>query len=295
MTTLRNSISRTLLRVALPALAAMTLAACACDAGSSEDSKGALELHGRDYVQAFANEVNLQLDTRKANVALIARCGRLRKDMPRGIEFTHVGIAVFEAVKRDDGRVGHTYSVYNLYQGLDGDKGKSHLVQDFTFDMCAGAVEPEIGVIIPSPALQARLLAAVRSPAYAAMHNVDYNLIANPAVDQYDNCVTHTLKILFAAIYQTDEETRVYENIRRYFEPESIRLSIVERIGAQFMSDIHTADQRGRNVKTATFGSLRRFLEKHGLMEDYFIVRMEPPAAANNAPAARSPTTQGRP
>ncbi|MFA5257555.1 MAG: DUF2145 domain-containing protein [Opitutales bacterium] len=257
------------------------LLTCTLDAGSRQSSKQAIDRYGAEYVQQLTDEVNAQMDARQVNVALIARCGRLRADLPEGVDFTHVGIAVFEAVVREDGKVGYTYSVYNLYQGVDGDMGKSHLVQDFTFDLCSGAVEPEIAVIVPSDALQKRILEVIRSPAYAALHNPKYNLIANPFNDQFDNCVTHTLKILVAAIYNTDDQERIYEDINSYFKPEEINLSVAERIGVNFMSGVSDDDQSSRHVKTATFGSLKRFLDEYKLTKDYFVVRVEPPKPAS--------------
>jgi len=258
----------------------LALITCKLEAGSSQNSKQAIDRYGAAYVQQLSDTVNEQMDARKVNVALIARCGRLRADLPKGIDFTHVAIAVFEPVMREDGKVGYTYTIYNLYQGVDGDMGKSHLVQDFTFDLCSGAIEPEIGVIVPSDELQKRILDVIRSPAYVSLHNPKYNLIANPNNDQYDNCVTHTLKVLFAAIYKTDDQARIYEDIHQYFKPEEIKLSVMEQIGVNFMSGVSNDDQESRTAKTATFGSLKRFLGDNGLLKDSFVVRVEPPLVA---------------
>ncbi len=246
------------------------------DAGSAQQSYQAIDRYGAEYVEKLSAEVNRQMDERKVNVAFIARCGRPRAEMPEGIDFTHVGIAVFEPVLRDDGQLGYTYCVYNLYQGVDGDKDRSQLVQDFTFDMCSGAVEPEIGIIVPSDELQLRILEVLRSPAYVKFHNPKYNLLANPFNDQYDNCVTHTLKVLVASIYKSDDPERVFSNIRQYFKPSIIKLSMVERIGVNFMSGVSNKDVEDGKYQTATYASLRDFLSEYKLLKECFVVRVEP-------------------
>ena len=224
--------------------------------------------------EAFADKINTALDARKVNVALVARAGRSREDLPEGIEFTHVGIAIFEPVQVGEDEIYYTYTVYNLYHNIDGDPARSGLVQDFMVDMAAGAVEPEIGVIVPCEALQQRLMDTVRSPIYTKLHNPDYNLIANPYNDRFDNCVTHTLKVLFAAIYNTDDPDRIQANINAYFKAHEVDVPFVKRFGAGFISAVSFADQ-GMQAKTATFGSLRRFLEQENLLKEYFEVPLE--------------------
>jgi hypothetical protein len=267
--------TRTPMRALIALCLSLILATPALDAGSSQASRQAIDLHGVAYVQKLADTVNKELDARKANVAIIARCGRLRSELPEGVTFTHVAFAVFEPVQAPDGHIGYTYTVYNLYQGVDGNKSRSQLVQDYTFDLCAGAVEPEIGIIIPTDELQKRILAVIRSPAYADFHNPNYNLIANPFNELYDNCVTHTLKVVVAAIYQTSDQKRVYENIRSYFKAEEFKLSVIEKVGVNLLGGVSDDDQDGRSVKTATYNSMERFLKEYGLLKEALVVRVE--------------------
>src|SRR5262249_1189239 len=118
------------------------------------------------------------------------RTGRLQKDLPRGIRYTHVAFVVFEPVRGDDGAVFHTYTVYNLYQEPPDRDDHAYLKQDFTYNFVAGVAEPEIAVCVPDEALQRRILGVIRSPAYRALFHPEYNLFANPWTDKYDNCVT---------------------------------------------------------------------------------------------------------
>ncbi len=259
----------------LSLLAGTTLALCGlfatpAHAGSSADSKVGVEKFGDDAIRGFAMHLNQALDARKANVAILARSGRPRSQLPSGVAYTHVAIAVFEPVRAADGRVAYTYTVYNLYQGDQGKEDRSYLAQDFTYDFVAGCAEEDVAVCIPVEALQKRLLAVIRSPAYAALHNPAYNIVANPWREQFDNCVTHTLKVCMAAIYRTDDETRIRENIRTYFKPTPIHLGPIRSLGSNFMRGFSHEDEEPTGLQTATYSSLKAFLEANHLLKDSF-------------------------
>lgn len=243
-------------------------------AASSSGSVAGVEKYGEAAIRDFTLRLNDELDARGVNVAIVARAGRSRAKMPAGINYTHVGIIVFEAVRSADGSIAHTYTVYNLYQGDEGRDDRSYLAQDFTYDFLAGVLEPDVAVCVPSEVLQRRLLAVVRSPAYRALHNPVYNLVANPSVDRFDNCVTHTLKICVAAIYQTDDRTRIYDDIRAYFRPTPVRLGPLQSFGSAFMRSISREDMDPSGLRTATYDSLKTFLESNGLVKEAFTLRI---------------------
>ena len=113
-------------------------------------------------------------------MAIVARAGRKAEDLPKGIAYTHTGFFVYSDITLADGRVVPGYVVYNLYQGLDGDKARSYLEQDFPINMVADMAEPYLGVIIPTPDMQNKILGVISSPRYAAMHVERYSLLANP-------------------------------------------------------------------------------------------------------------------
>lgn len=115
----------------------------------------------------------------------------------------------------------------------------------------------------------------IRSPAYRALHTADYNIVANPWVDRYDNCVTHTLKVCVAAIYQTDDRARIYDNIRIYFTPTRVQLGPLQSLGARFNAAVKHDDAEGSGLQTATWESLQAFLASNGLVKETFTVRLE--------------------
>lgn len=243
-------------------------------AGGSADSTFGVEKFGEAMMRDLTLKLNDELDRHRVNVALIARAGRPRSEMPRGVNYTHVALAVFEAVKTPDGAVSYVYTVYNLYQGAEGREDRSFLKQDLTYDFVCGTAETDLAVCVPTEALQRRLLAVIRSPAYAALQNPDYNIVANPWVDRFDNCATHTLKVCLAAIYQTDDRVRLYRNARAYFRPTRIRLGPLQALGSNFMAGLSRADMDHAGLQTATYDSLRDFLGDNGLIQESFLVRL---------------------
>jgi hypothetical protein len=195
--------------------------------------------------------------------------------LPRGLRYTHVAFVVFEAVRDEADQIFHTYTVYNLYQGADGRSDRSFLKQDLVYDFVAGVAEKDIAVCVPSEGLQRRILQVIRSPAYAQLHIPEYNLVANPWRNRFDNCVTHTLKVILAAIYETDDPIRLYRNSRAYFRPTRLALGPLRTIGSHFVEGVSWKDAEPHGLQTATYESLEAFLRENELLTDAFIVAME--------------------
>lgn len=239
----------------------------------SEAAKVGVEKYGDKPIRDFALRVNDQLDSRRANVAIIARCGRPRSEMPAGVRYTHVAIAVFEAVRGADGIPFHTYAVYNLYQD-SAQEDRSYLKQDLMYHFVAGIDAPDVAISIPIEPLQKRLLAVIRSPAYRELYIPAYNLLANPWADRYDNCATHTLKVVVAAIYDTTDRARINANIRAYFTPTPIRLGFLRSLGSHFMTAVKHDDAAPSGLQTATYDSMQAFLQSNRLLSDSFTLSL---------------------
>ncbi len=243
-------------------------------AGSSASSVVGIEKYGELAIAEFATKVEQALDERQVNVAIMARAGRYQEDLPKGVEYTHCGIAVFEAVRSPEGKISYVYTVYNLYQGAGGRKNRSHLVQDFVYDMCAGIAEPKIGIIIPNEKIQREMLKVLRSPFYSELHNENYNLIANPYNDDFDNCVSHTLEVVVAAKLQTTNAQEVNNTIQDTYDAHIMKLSLFQEIGIGFMEGATLDDQASNNIYTATFGSVRDYMREQGIVEDFIEITM---------------------
>lgn len=215
-----------------------------------------------EQIIKFAKQVEKALAAKGAHVALLARVGRPPAEMPEGMHFTHVSFAVYSQITAADGRIMPGYAIYNLYQ-QDKHPEISSLVQDFPVDFFAGVAVMEAGIIIPSAELQQRLLNVISSPTYAALHDPHYSLIANPYTLGRQNCTEHTLDVINAAIYQTDNINTIKANEKAYFEAQPVNVSPLKlALGSMFSAEVSTSDQPGKPV-TATFETIGKYLQKY--------------------------------
>lgn len=241
----------------------LTLGAGSVSAGSSSAANPVLPA---DQVAGFAVQVQNDLIDRGARVAIVARTGRDPALLPEGVQYTHLAFWVFSDMTYADGRRGTGYRVYNLYQRA-GQPSVSDLVQDSPADFFAAAHKLDAGIIIPTPALQDRLLRVIDSPTYAALHNPRYAVLANPADGRFQNCTEHTLNVLMAAVYGTSDPARIKANIATYFKPQPIPVDGLQRALGGLASSALTTSDHGAQVKTATYGSVARFMQQFGLAD----------------------------
>ncbi|MEL6838882.1 MAG: DUF2145 domain-containing protein [Pseudomonadota bacterium] len=247
--------------IAILAIVAGSILPASVNAGSSAAANPVLPAAD---VAAFSNRVQQDLAARGANVAIVARVGRDPALLPAGIDYTHVAFWVYSRIRQADGRMGMGYRVHNLYQ-RNGDLTRSDLVQDSPADFFAAAHSLDAGVIIPDPRLQQQLLDVIGSPTYAALHNPTYSVLANPGSSQFQNCTEHTLDVLMAALYDTADPRQIKANIAAHFAPQQVRLNGLQRLLAPAASQALTTADHGSVVRTATFGSIARFMETNAL------------------------------
>jgi hypothetical protein len=248
------------------AITLATLTPLVANAGSSAATSPLLP---QAEVAAFSNRVQHDLASRGANVAIVSRVGRDPSVLPNGINYTHVAFWVYSRITQADGTTGMGYRVYNLYQTA-GDLSKSTLVQDTPADFFAGAHSLDAGVIIPDPRLQRKLVDVIASPAYAQLHNPVYSVLANPVTGQFQNCTEHTLNVLFAALYDTSDQHQIRANIAAHFEPQLVQIGGLKRLLAPAASQALTTADHGAEVRTATFGSIARFMQSNDLADEIY-------------------------
>ncbi|MXQ08608.1 DUF2145 domain-containing protein [Alphaproteobacteria bacterium GH1-50] len=254
--------------IALAFAAMITLLPSFAAAGSSEAGEAILPAH---EVAAFSNKVQQELAAKGARVAIVARTGRDPADLPDGIRYTHVAYWVYSHITLENGEKGFGYRAYNLYQTSE-DLTVSKLVQDSPADFFAGAYKLDAGIIIPDERLQDKLLATIASPSYAKLHNANYSVLANPADPRFQNCTEHTLDVLMASLYGTDNRMKIKANIAAHFTPQQIEIGGFKRMLAPVASgDLRTSDH-GSDVGTATFSTIGRFMVKYDLADDVFAV-----------------------
>jgi hypothetical protein len=123
----------------------------------------------------------------------------------------------------------------------------------------------DAGVIIPDVRMQEKLLKVIASSTYAALHNPQYSVLANPNSSQFQNCTEHTLDVLMAGLYGTSDIAQIKANIAAYFEPQHIQINGLKRALASVASLALTTADHGATVSTATFKSIARFTDANGL------------------------------
>lgn len=213
-------------------------------------------------IAVFAKKVERALAAEGARVAILARMGRPLSEMPEGMRFTHAAFAVYSNITTADGRVLPGYAIFNLYQTSD-QPDVSELMQDYPLDFFSGVAQLEAGIIIPSPELQARLLNLIGTPAYAALHEPRYSLIANPYTVGRQNCTEFVLDVINAAIYQTTDIRQLKASAKAYFTAQPVKVNPLKLLlGSMFMSQISTSDHPGEPV-TATFERIGQYLQTY--------------------------------
>jgi len=227
------------------------------------------EKFSAEDLSAFAKKIEKTLAGKGARVFIIGRMGRPANEMPEGIKFTHTALAVYSMLETDDGAVVPGYTIYNLYQRNE-EPHISDLIKDYPVDFFSSAQELRAGIVIPSAGLQERLIKTINSDIYKQLHEPKYSAIASPYTLEYQNCTEHTLDVINAAIYQTDDIDQIKVNTTAYFKAQPVNVSGFKlALGSIFMSDVSISDHTG-TVETATFTTIGNYLEKYGLTQERF-------------------------
>lgn len=230
---------------------------------SSASSQAGETLHfSPEQILRFAKKVEKVMADKGAYVAIVARKGRPKSEMPQGMAFTHTAFAVYSQISTQDGRKVPGYVIYNLYQ-QDKQPDVSDLVVDYPPEFFAGVAELEAGVIIPSLTLQKRLLTTITSPLYQSLHDARYSVIANPYTLGRQNCTEFVLDVINASIYQTSDINRIKANEKAYFIAQEVNVNPFKLLlGSMFSDEVALSDQSGQPV-TATFERIGEFLVQY--------------------------------
>lgn len=231
-------------------------------AGSAQNTDIQLSV---EAVEKFAKEVELFAAQESARVFIIGRVGRPEKDLPQGIKFTHTAIAVYSSIKLDSGEYVKGYAIHNLYQ-KEGQIDKSELVIDYPVDFFWGVSSLKVGIIIPTPDLQQRIMKVIANGEDKQLHNENYSVIANPFNNTFQNCTEHTLNIVNSGIYQTTDIQQLKNNAEQHFKPQKVKVSPFKLLlGSWFVDDVSTKDHFGK-VYTTTFTTIGKYLKSNKLL-----------------------------
>jgi len=245
----------------------LIITASAANAGSNQVSEVKFK---PEQIAKFAKDVEKYAASKGARAFIISRVGQPKSKLPKGIDFTHTAIAVYSEITLSDGEKVKGYAIHNLYQS-EKNSGKSSLITDYPVDFFWGAHELKAGIIIPTPELQQKIIEVIASGKNKSLHNPKYSLVANPFNYRYQNCTEHTLNVINAAIYQTTDMKQLKANTKAYFEPQRVHVSRFKlSLGSMFADGITTKDHSGK-VKTASFGTIAKYLTKYQLATPAYV------------------------
>jgi len=248
----------------------ISLLLVAAPAQASSAAGGAPHFKAEQIV-AFAKRVEQSMAAHGARVAILARVGRATADLPAGFHYTHVAFAVYSQIKTTDGRSTPGYAIYNLYQDAE-HPDHSSLMTDYPVDFFAGVYELKTDILILRPELQRQLLKVIASDTYLKLHNPAYSVVANPYNRKFQNCTEHTLDVLNAAIYHTDDIDVIKADERAYFKAQQVKINPLKMLaGMVTMPDLKVTDQK-HGVRTASFTTIARYLKQYDLLADELVI-----------------------
>lgn len=268
-------------------LAALALTACSqVMPGSSRTPTDVFSLQD---AADFSKQIERELAERGAFVALVFRSGRSRDALPDGVRYTHGAFWVYTPIETEDGGTVYGYAVYNLYHGEE-DVTASYLAQDWPLDFTRGDAVGEVGVIVPVPEMQRRILDVMASDNYEALHQPDYALLSNPDDLRYQNCNEFMLDIVASAAWETTDRARIKVNIAEYVNATPIPLNFWERLTASWFDPRVRLDDQGEAVQSTTFAAIRDFMAEYELDQESFELSSPylPAENAEDAPAAEA-------
>jgi len=227
-----------------------------------------------EEVDKFAKDVELYAAKEGARAFIIGRVGRPEKDLPKGIKFTHTAVAIYSSITLDSGETVKGYAIHNLYQKED-QLDKSELVTDYPVDFFWGVNSLKAGIIIPTPDLQQRIIAAIANGNDKQTHNENYSVIANPFNNMFQNCTEHTLNVINSGIYQTTDINQLKSNAKQHFKPQRVKASPFKLLlGNWFVDDVSTKDHAGK-VYTTTFSTIGKYLKNNELLSKAVVLKSD--------------------
>ena len=147
-----------------------------------------------------------------------------------------------------------------------------HRGVNYPVDFFNGVYELKSAVIIPKPELQKRLLQVIASSTYSKLHNPHYSVLANPYNSMYQNCTEHTLDVINAAIYQTDDIDVIKADEQAYFDAQTVDINPLKlMLGSMTQADVTTADHKGK-IKTASYTTIANYLKKYDLVQEELVI-----------------------
>lgn len=215
----------------------------------------------------ISKRIERELASRGVYAALVFRAGRPREDLPEGLRYTHGAFWVYGPIDMVGGGTTYGYAVYSLYHGFF-DKTRSRLAQDWPLDFVRGAASDEVGIIIPTPQMQVRILDVIASDTYEALHQPAYSALSNPGDPRFQNAEEFLLDVVASAAWLRTDRAQIKSNLRAYFAPALVEMNGFERLMADWFDPRIDLDDQPGPVRIATFATIADFMLAFDLASD---------------------------
>lgn len=255
--------------LAVVPVVALALAAGAAQAGRSCEQK-APEAINVQRAMTLAQHTAAALDASGAQVVVLARAGQ---DLSKyGLVWSHLGLAYKE---------GNRWRVVHKLNGCGSaraDVYRQGLGEFFLDDL----YRYQAGIVVPDPALQARLLPVLRDNTQALrLHTSAYSMVAYSWAQRYQQSnqwAIETLAMAQAPEATTREHAQAWLKFSGY-EPTPLRLGAFTRLGARATAaniafDDHPNEKRfSDRIETVTVDSVFAWLNRSGLGGPVQVIR----------------------
>ena len=225
-----------------------------------------------ERAMTLAEHTAKQLDASGAQVVLVARVGQDLSEY--GQRYSHVGLA-YRETPAGPWRVVHKLNQCGTAHASLYRQGLGEFFLDDLFDF-------EAGLVVPSPALQASLLPALRdNRRLAQLHTPAYNMVAYPwsqAYQQSNQWALETLAMAQDPSVATRGQAQQWLRQQGY-EPTTLHLSALQRLGARMTAanvafDDHPNAKRFTDrIETVTVDSVFRWMNRSGRGGPVTVVR----------------------
>lgn len=227
-------------------------------------------LFERALLEHYGDAIVKDLIEQDVKLAIISRSGQARDKLPPGVMYTHSAFWL-----RGTGPDGsHVYRVYNLYHGEE-NRLISSLVVDDPADFLRLTREHDVGIIIPNRATQDALYTHIKSPAYSAVHQVNYSLISNPYDVRYQNCNEFMLDTMAAHFWNISDPQTIKQGYRGVLSPTELEASWVRRMFGPMIDERLIMDDHDDAILTTTRQTLSNFLQSENRLERAYVLDLE--------------------
>lgn len=247
----------------------LALVAGVAQAGRSCEQK-APEAINVQRAMTLAPHTAAALDASGAQVVVLARAGQ---DLSKyGLTWSHLGLAY------KDGPRWRVVHKLNACGSARADVFRQGLGEFFLDDL----YRYQAGIVVPDPALQAKLLTVLRDNTQALrLHTSAYSMVAYPWAQRYQQSnqwAIETLAMAQAPEATTRERAQAWLKFSGY-EPTTLRLGAFTRLGARATAaniafDDHPNEKRfSDRIETVTVDSVFAWLNRSGLGGPVQVIR----------------------